>query len=390
MKDQLKTFLSFFEVNKDIKLICFSSFVFSFGDGLFTFLLPVYINQLNASPTEVGMLYAVNNLSWGVTLMLGGLLADRFDQKKIMILGSLLWVPVPLELATATNWNQLWLPMILYGTYFGSSSTCVYVLRSAPSERTMQAFGLWSSSVALGYVFSPLLGGAISSAIGKQTAFLMAAAFYGISIVPLIFISKLHKEEPKEKQKINPKPSSGDFTVSKRLIILCIFFTAICFAIFLVNPLVPQYTHYVYHQSIFNLGAFGTATSVGWFFFAVVLGKIGDKRSKMTAVIASTVVTSLSILLIAMINNFPFLCAASFMFGASSTLGGFMPAIVGSAAPESSVGRWISVCQTSVTLAGFGAPIIGGVLYEISPYWAFFVTILVLSFLTIVGLFKKL
>ncbi len=385
--NRLKAFLTFFEVKRDLKLICVWEFVFCFGDGLFYFVLPVYMNQLNATPVEVGMLYGVHYLSWGITLMIGGFLADHFDQKKIMILGSLIWIPVPIMLAAATSWNQLWLPMILYGTYFGSASTCVYVLKSAPPERTMQTFGLWSASVALGYLVSPMLGGFISSAVGKQTVFLIATVFYAVSVLPLFLVSRLPKPEIKESQTVT-KRSSADFALSRNLIVLCVFFAMIIFAIYLVSPLIPQFTNGVYNQTIFNLGIFGTATSFGWIFFSFALGKIGDKRSKMTAVLTSMIVCSFAFLLIAMINNFTFLCFASFLSGASQPIIGFIPAIIGSAAPERRIGRWISVSQTGIYIASFGAPIVGGLLYEFSPYLAFFTTISLLSFLAVVATLK--
>ena len=384
---RLKASLFSFEVNRDLKLICLSAVLFSFGDGLFSYLLPVYMNQLNASPTEVGMLYAVYYLILGITLMLGGFLADHFDQKKIIIFGSLLWVPVPVILALATNWNQLWLPMVLYGTFFGFSSTCVYILRSVPQERTMQAFGLWSAAVATGYVISPLMGGFLSSFIGKQTVFFMAASFFGASTLPFIFLSRLPKPKLKEKQTINGY-SFRDFIGSKKLYYLCIFFTIIIFAVFLIKPLIPQFMHSVYDQNIINLGLFGTVTSGGWIFFSFTLGKIGDKYSKMTAVLTSTAVCSFSFLLIMMINNFYFLNFSSFLSGASHCIIGFVPAIIGSAAPERFVGRWISIGQTSINLASFGAPIIGGMLYEISPYLAFSTTIILLLSLTVIGKLK--
>jgi len=386
---RIKTLLSSIEINRDLRLLCFSGFICCFGDGLFFFLLPVYLNQLNASPTDVGMLYAVYNLSWVLTLMLGGFLADHFDQKKIMILSLLLWIPMPLALATATNWNQLWIPMVLYGAYLGSSSTCAYILRAAPSTRTMQSFGLWSASLALGYIFSPALGGFIASTIGKQTVFLMTAGFYAASVIPLAFINKSPRADPKKSQKVSKFPPT-EFTHYRKPAVLALFSSMIAFAVFLVSPLISQFTHDFYHQSILNLGVFGTATSFGWFFFSLTLGRMGDKHSKMTAVLSSTVICSFSFLLIALINNFPLLCIASFLSGTSSCLIGFAPALIGSAASEGHVGQWVSIGQTGIAVASFGAPIIGGVLYEVSPYLAFFTAIAVLSALTAVVTVKKL
>jgi MFS family permease len=386
-REQLKTSVNSFEVNRDLKVICLSAFLFNFGDGLFSYLLPVYMNQLNASPTDVGMLYAVYYLTLGITMMLGGFLADHFDQKKVIISGYILWIPVPLVLAVATNWNQLWLPMVLYGTFFGFSSICMYVLRSVPRERTMQAFGFLSAAIATGYAISPLIGGFLSSSIGKQTVFFMAASFFVTSTIPLIFLSRTPKAEPKGRQTIL-QYSFRHFIGSRKLRNLCAFFTIIIFAIFLIKPLIPQFMHSIYNQNIINLGLFGTVTSCGWIFFSFTLGKIGDKRSKISAVLTSTAVSSFSFLLIMVLNNSYFLGFSSFLSGASNCIIGFIPAIIGSAAPENYVGRWIAIGQTSVNTVSFAAPIIGGMLYEVSPYFAFSTTILLLLSLTVIGKFK--
>ncbi len=378
-----------FEAKNDLKIICLSAFLFAFGDGLFSYLLPVYMNQLNASPTDVGMLYAVYYLILGITMLLGGFLADRCDRKRVIILGSLLWIPVPLLLALATNWNQLWLPMVLYGTFFGFPSICVYILRSAPRGRTMQAFGFMSAAIAAGYVFSPLIGGVLSSSMGKQTVFIMAAGFFGISSIPLIFLSRLPKTALNKSVTMN-KYSFMDLIGSKKLLKLCTFFTIMILAVYLIKPLISQFMYNVYDQNIINLGFFGTVTSCGWIFFSFILGRIGDKYSKMLAMLTSTAISSFSFFLIVTLNSFYFLNFGSFLSGASNCIITFIPAVIGSAAPEKSIGRWVSVGQTSVHMATFASPIFGGMLYEVSPYLAFFATISILLSLTVFAVFKKL
>jgi MFS family permease len=163
------------------------------------------------------------------------------------------------------------------------------------------------------------------------------------------------------------------------------------FFLYLLYPLIPQFTNVVYHQSLFRLGVFGTTTSAGWVIFSMLLGKIGDKHTKMMAVVTALAVSSLSFLLIILFNNFATLCVASFLAGASYTILFFMPGIIASASPERSVGKWVSISQAVVPSVGFGAPILGGILYETSPYLPFFLAIIVLSLLAIValGLTKK-
>jgi len=56
-------------------------------DRLFR-LLPIYITgTLKANSVEVGILYAIMSLSTALTLLLAGMIADRYDRKNIMIAG---------------------------------------------------------------------------------------------------------------------------------------------------------------------------------------------------------------------------------------------------------------------------------------------------------------
>jgi MFS family permease len=374
---------------RNLKLLSIHGFIFAFGDGFFFLTLPVYITQLKASPTDLGWLYAVFYLSWGITLFIGGFLADRFDARKIIIIGTLLWLPLPLTLAVASSWTQLWLPMILYGTYFGSSSIFVFLLRSASSGRTMQAFGLWSGSWALGYVFSPVVGGYISQTVGKQTIFILSAIFTIASISPLFFLSKPPKAEEKNVG-ASAKLFLKDILSQKKLIALCTFFAAVIFSIYLIEPFIPKFMNEQYNQSIFNLGIFGTSLAVGDLFFSFYLGKLGDSRSKIVSVTAAATIYICACFFILAFKFFPVLCFASFLTGTAPCIWNFVSGVVGSAAPKCYVGKWIAFSQTTLYFSSFAASIIGGMLYNFSPYLAFFVTMLLLSVLIITAFFKKL
>ena len=70
-------------LNRDLKLIFTTNVVGSFGDGLFAYLLPVYMrNVLEADPIQIGILYALTVLAAAFTLLISGTLADRHDRKK--------------------------------------------------------------------------------------------------------------------------------------------------------------------------------------------------------------------------------------------------------------------------------------------------------------------
>ena len=177
---------------------------------------------------------------------------------------------MPLSLAFASNWTQITLPMMLYGTYLGLPAVSIYLIKATPTNRRMLVFGLWSSSQSLGYIFSPIIGGFISLTISKQTVLLAAFVFYSLSILPLFLIKKLSRNTTQYLPNNTPNESSKN---KRKVILLATVFCAMMFFLYLIYPLIPQFESGVYHQSVFDLGIFGTATFAGWAFLFILARK---------------------------------------------------------------------------------------------------------------------
>jgi MFS family permease len=74
---------------RDIWLICLSNVIGAFGEGLYFYVFPLYIRALQADYVQIGLVFSALYGASALTLLLGGVLADRFDRKKILIMG---WV----------------------------------------------------------------------------------------------------------------------------------------------------------------------------------------------------------------------------------------------------------------------------------------------------------
>jgi len=374
-------------LNRNLKLLCISNFIGAFGDGLFIYTLPIYLRGLEASPANVGMLYSILSLSSALTIIPGGFLADRFDRKKIMILGWAIWVPVPLMFSVATNWGQLLPVMSLYGFLVAGPSISAYIFTLANKERITVTFAAFSASWSLGYIFSPALGEYISTQIGINWMFFLAFVLYAFATVTLFLIQSQH---PK---KLNANSDTSIVShpfESRKIILLSIYFATAIFVLSLTRPLVVQFLQDVFTIDSFRVGVLGSVTFSGWAIISMGLGKIGDKRSKATAVATALVISSISLIILISFSNFPVLVFASFLNGASYPLWSLMGAAVGSIAPETSRGRWISFSQTMTTLTAFIAPYLGGILYEASPYMPFQVVIVATLLLSLVAFTKPL
>jgi DHA1 family multidrug resistance protein-like MFS transporter len=360
-------------LNKDLKLIFTSNLIGSFGDGLYAYLLPYYMKEtLKANPVEIGILYALTSLTAALTLLLAGMLADKYDRKKIMIAGWLAWVPAPIIFSIAKDWVQMLPGMILWGVWLGGPTSTAYIVTSADKNRLTLTFTVISSSWSLGYIFSPAIGGYMAGKIGMQAVFYIAFILYALAGLVLAFMGSQHAPA---QQKTSGGPSTIELLKDRRLISLSAFFASIMFVMMMFRPLVPQFLADAYHYGDFEIGVLGSIAFFGSAVLGILLGKAGDKWGKEYALAVSMVSCGISLTIMLVMSNLYALTAAFFLAGASYITWSLMSAIIGPQAPESIRAKWISIPQTVSMFASIIAPYIGGIIYEISIHYPFVIAI---------------
>ena len=376
----LKEFF-FGALNRDLRIIFLSNLLGAFGDGLYFYVWPLYIRDLGGTPGDVGIVYSVLGLASALTPLLGGFLADKYDRKKLMILGFAIWVPVPLMFSLVNDWSQLILPSILYGCFIGGPAASAYVATSAKKEKMAITFTTISGSWSLGYIFAPGIGSYLATIIGIRQVFRIGFILFVLATITLFFIRSQHATTYSLE---SPKPSP--LFTSKNTLVWALFFAAIFFTMSLYRPCVPQFLEDVYWYDKFHVGILGSITFFGSFVFAIGLGKVGDKWKKATAILIALLLSVASVGLLISFRDFVILAFSSCLMGASYVIWSLMGALIGSLAPEASRGRWMSVAQTAALLAAFPSPYIGGILYEYSPYNPFLAAIVATPILAIIAL----
>jgi MFS family permease len=277
--------------------------------------------------------------------------------------------------------------MSLYGFFISGPATSAYVVTLARKDKVTLTYTTLGGAWWLGYIFSPGLGGFLSTLIGMQNVFFLAFILYGAATSVFFFIRSQRVEKPQA----SPTDSSGsNSSPAKKIIMLSLFFAAVFFFLGLVRPLVVQFFQDVYRLESFQIGLLGSIGFLGSALFSIGIGKVGDKFGKMVAAAIALMVTGLSFGLFVFFNNFAALAFASFLNGASYMLWALMGASVGSITPEASRGRWISLSQISATIAASIAPYIGGVIYESSQYLPFYIVTVVSPILALIAFAKPL
>jgi MFS family permease len=373
---------------RDIWLICLSNVIGAFGEGLYFWVFPLYIRQLHADYVQLGLVFSALYGASALAPLPGGLLADRFDRKKILILAWLPWVFAPFLYSFAQDWVQLIPGAVCWGTsMIGVPAVNAYVITSVDDKRNLASVlsFVWAS-YSFSYIFAPTVGAALATVFEMRWVLRLATLLCAVATGVFFF---LHSQRPRKKEMISQiQPLAEEKKLWRRMLIWSGFFTATTFFVTLARPFVPTYLNNPVGLSEFYIGLFGSINFAGMTFIGITMGRLGDKRQKSTAIGMCLALYASSMIPMLLIRDPTALMFMAFLYGSSMVIGSLVSSYVGTIAPESKRGLWVSIPQTLSLLAGVIAPYIGGYLYTQSPYYALMASIIPMPFLALIALTK--
>lgn len=133
--------------------------------------------HLGLSPAEVGLAMAVKTLSAQGLMLLGGLLADRFGVRRVMLAGLLVRVVAFAGLARAHSLAEVLAHTLLFGLAAGlyipaGKAACAYM---APRKLRTVVFSVRNAAANVGVALGPMLG-TWAARYSPQAGFYAAAA----------------------------------------------------------------------------------------------------------------------------------------------------------------------------------------------------------------------
>jgi MFS family permease len=150
------------------------------------FLGPV-VFELGLSREAFGIAVALQNLVWGLTQPIAGLIADRYGARPVVIAGAVLYAAGMALAATAHDSVAFTLGLgVLCG--LGQSGTAFAVIlavigRAAPSENRSAALGIGSAAGSVGmFVLVPATG-ALIELLAWRNAMMLLAALLAVMLV---------------------------------------------------------------------------------------------------------------------------------------------------------------------------------------------------------------
>lgn len=181
---------------RDFALLWAGAAVSLAGDGIYVVALAWQVYALSDSPTALALVGVAWTLPIGLFVLLGGVVSDRFERRRIMIVTDLLRAAAAATIGvlSLTGSIELWHLFVLaavFGTgeaFFGPAFTSI-VPQIVPRHLLLQANSLDQFVRPFAFLLvGPALGGWLVAAMGPGEAFVLDACTFLVSAAAVLLI----------------------------------------------------------------------------------------------------------------------------------------------------------------------------------------------------------
>ena len=173
---------------KAVWAVAFASVVAFMGIGLVDPILKPIADNLNASPSQVSLLFTSYMAVMGVAMLITGVVSSRIGPKNTLLLGLVIIIAgaglagMSETVMEIVGWRALWgLGNALF------IATALATIVNAARGSVAQAIILYEAALGLGIAIGPLVGGVLGS-ISWRGPFFGVSALMAVALVVTVFL----------------------------------------------------------------------------------------------------------------------------------------------------------------------------------------------------------
>jgi len=364
-------------VNPNLILVGVSLFTWGIGEGMFFYFVPIYMEQLGASPMGIGTIFG----SFGVMMLLAhapsGYLSDRIGRRPLLIANWVLGFLAAFLMAIGTSLWVFVAGYLIYGLTASVTSPLFSYVTAARGKMTAgRVITLTSAMFSLGLIFGPLTGGWIGENFSLRTIFMVSSGVFFISLLFMLFLRPQPRDTYPEGQ-----AKARLFANSRYMTMLGIIFVT-TFAMYLPQPLTPNFLKNVRGLTIGQMGWVGTIGSAGNFALNLLLGSL---NARLGFVLGQAAV-GLFALVIWRGSGIPLYMLGYFLLGGFRAARMLAFAQVRELIHQAQMGLAYGIAETSGSLATILAPLLAGYMYDNNPASIYPLSLLLVTIGVIISL----
>jgi MFS family permease len=257
---------------RDGRFLFWGMFAWEFGIGLYNLLLTLYMEELGASPLQIGMLIGIQGIARIAVTLPSGILAERFSRRKLIIWTTACTAPAALFFGIAQVWWQLIPGMVLLmAGNLGTPAFSSYIVDlSTPQTRARMFATIYTVGPAIATIISPTLGGFIAEGIALRAVFFLSAAAYATSTLIFSRIS----ERPLVVHHHEKKASYREAFAVPAVRSVALLKFGVLGTLAMGVTFLPNYLEDVHGLSIGEIGRLGSVYAGGSVLLAIIVARV--------------------------------------------------------------------------------------------------------------------
>ncbi|WP_099156688.1 MFS transporter [Virgibacillus ndiopensis] len=261
---------SVWKQEENYQKLFWSGIVNGIGNRFSQVAILTLLYQVTGSGVAIGLLFAIRMAPFLLLAPVGGMLADRFSKKKILITIDLLRIPFALSPILVQKPEHVWI--VYVGAFFLAAGEALYAptrMSSIPAlvkhDRLLYVNAIEQIMVGVVLVVGSSTGGVISYLFGLDVPFILDSLTFFVSVLLLLQL-KIPDSKNETTQALKEGQSTWKFVIGSSAIIT---FIIISLTMPLANG-IDNVLMSVYALEIFKMGDIG----VGLIYASLGLGFI--------------------------------------------------------------------------------------------------------------------
>jgi MFS family permease len=365
------------------------------GGSMYGPLLPLYLKDLDATITQIGLFFTLAMIVPLALQILGGWVSDTLGRLRAIAIGSVFGVLgfIPLVLADTWEWLLLAVAIGAVARSLVGPSFDAFIAEHSSEENRGKVFGISQAIFMIVSVLGPPLGGFLAGTYGFKLMLLVAGIFYFIATVMRLGMAReAAKGEAAAGKQAEKLTFSGLKTNLKAMFALVFSGGLITWMLVIdgFRDISFQFSDNLFPVFMQEIGGL-SLQQIGWVmsFFGLAMmlstipgGWLSDKAGERVNIALGMILMSGSLFLLV---NIP--TGNQWLYYAGWGLAGMgvglsMPAyqsLISKAVPQKHRGMAFGLFSTSLGLISLPAPWIGAQMWaRVSPTFPFTVTAVVL------------
>jgi MFS family permease len=356
------------------------------GSAMYPMLMPIYLTELGASITQVGLVFTLTSVVILVLQIFGGWVSDSIGRLRSIAIGSIGGILGFIAVISAPNWQWmlaalcvLQFPRALVGPSFSA-----FIAENSSKENRGKVYGITDTIFQITGVIGPPLGGLLAGRFGFKLMLLVSGGLYSLAAVLRIWMAAA---VPFKSQDGSQVLSTDSLKTSLKTMLGMIAGGGILTWIFLTDgirdiafrlsgELEPLYLEQVAGITVEQIGLLGSIFSISMMFTPVLSGKMVDRWGERVPISQGFLLVFCAFMIFLNVSTFVGFGICWVVFGIG--VGLLSPAyqsLISKVVPQKMLGTFTGLFRSSLGLISLPAPYLGGWLWEhTSPRVPFIIT----------------